>query len=92
MILVRKNLAPLWVARLDVSPSVRTKIEQVHHCTEAEVRDAIVCVRGLTGAEEEAGKFVLKVKIRGAWHLVALYQSARDPHDFALATAHPIDQ
>ena len=38
---------PIWVADLKISRATAEKISQKHHITGQEVRDAVVCVRGL---------------------------------------------
>ncbi|MGH4006737.1 MAG: hypothetical protein ACRDTH_00960 [Pseudonocardiaceae bacterium] len=42
-------MTTVWVARLSISRRTARKITQLHGITEIEVRDAIECVRGLSG-------------------------------------------
>ena len=43
----------IWVAGLSISPRVSNKINDAHNISDGEVRDAVVCVAGLSGRWDE---------------------------------------
>lgn len=67
----------LWVAVLYVSPRTADKISQRHRITEFEVRQAVVCVEGLTYVwddDELRGlRAIVEAPIRNEPALIVLY-------------------
>lgn len=84
----------LWVARLIISDATRTKLSSLHHLNVDEVRDAIVCVAGLSYGwddEPERGlRALVEVPIRGDPVIVVLYPVV-DPFGdaYVLGSAYP---
>jgi len=70
-------VASLWVAELLISDRVAQKITRRHGISAAEVRDAVVCVRGLRWRwdthPERGRRAVVSTTIRGRHCAVVLY-------------------
>lgn len=68
---------PLWVSVLNISDRTAEKVTSVHHIEVGELRDAIVCVSGLSYTwdddSERGTRALVQVTIRGREALVALY-------------------
>ena len=84
----------LWVARLIVSQATGTKLSSLHNLNEDEVRDAIVCVAGLSYAwdddPERGRRALVEVRIRGERVIVVLYPVDDPSGDvYALGSAYP---
>jgi hypothetical protein len=83
----------LWVARLIVSQATSTKLSSLHNLNEDEIRDAIVCVEGLSytwNVDPDRGRRALvEVDIRGEQVIVVLYPVADPLGDvYALGSAY----
>jgi hypothetical protein len=84
----------LWVARLVISRATTTKLSSLHKLNADEVRDAIVCVAGLSYAwdddPERGRRALVEVRIHGERVIVVLY-SVDDPSGdvYALGSAYP---
>ncbi|BCJ64832.1 hypothetical protein GCM10009779_66010 [Polymorphospora rubra] len=67
----------VWVAVLNISWRTAEKISHRHQLTADEVRDAVVCVAGLTYAwdvdVERGERAIVQVHLRGRPALVVLY-------------------
>jgi hypothetical protein len=72
----------IWVARLGISPDTANKISRDHGLQADEVRDAVVCVRGLRFVPDDDPKrgrrALVETFIRGVRVMVVLYP-ANDP-------------
>jgi hypothetical protein len=84
---------PLWVARLIVSQATRAKLSSKHNLDPDEVRDAIVCVAGLSywwDEDPERGRRALvETSIRGVTVIVVLYPVLDPSGDvYALGSAY----
>ena len=84
---------PLWVAKLLVSDATAKKIDSLHHVTEDEVRDAVVCVEGLSYSlddnPERGLRALVNVTICNRYVLIVLYP-VNDPmgNVYALGSAY----
>ena len=82
----------IWVARLSISTATAQKITSLHHVSSDEVRDAIVCKRGLAATgdhhPDRGFRWYLFPTIRDAECMVVLYPSPVDPQGFALGSAY----
>ena len=89
-------MATIWVAELKVSAATAEKIVTKHHLTEDEVRDAVVCRRGLrvrwNDHPERGTRAIVETYIRGDRVLVVLYPRPRDAFGdvWELASAYPV--
>jgi len=76
----------LWVAELFISPATARKITDKHRITAQEVRDAVVCVRGLSWRwdvhPDRGARVVIVTTIRSRKCAVVLY-----PTDSAMRDA-----
>lgn len=67
------------MARLRISERVAAKIERLHQISPQEVRDAVVCVKGLNVSEdfdvERGRRVIVRTRIRYREALVVLYPS-----------------
>jgi hypothetical protein len=85
----------IWVARLGVSPATAHKISRDHGLHADEVRDAVVCVRGLRFVLDDdpirGRRALVETFIRGVRVMVVLYP-ANDPlgDAYHLGSAYPI--
>ena len=85
----------IWVARLGISRETANKISRDHGLQADEVRDAVVCVRGLTFVPDDDAKrgwrALVETYIRGVRVMVVLYP-ANDPlgDAYHLGSAYPI--
>jgi hypothetical protein len=85
----------IWVARLGISRTTANKISRDHGLQADEVRDAVLCVRGLTFVPdddpERGRRFLVETFIRGVRVMVVLYP-ANDPlgDAYHLGSAYPI--
>lgn len=72
-------MTTVWVAHLSISRRTAHKITQLHGITEAEVRDAVECVRGLYGRwdddPERGRRALIDVTVRARPVTVVLYPS-----------------
>ena len=70
----------VWVAVPNISARTAEKIASRHQMTSDEVRDAVVCVSGLTFAwdmhPERGERVIISVQVRGRPALVVLYPTA----------------
>jgi len=85
---------PLWVARLIVSQATRAKLSSKHNLDSDEVRDAIVCVAGLSyrwdDDPERGRRALVEANIRGLTVIVVLYPVLDPSGDvYALGSAYP---
>lgn len=75
-------MTTVWIANLIISPRTEAKIVGRHQIQCSELRDAIVCRRGLQfviDSDEERGeRVIIQTTIRGRAALVVLYD-ARHP-------------
>ena len=82
------------MAVLNISWRTAEKITTRHHLTAAEVREAVVCVRGLTyvwHAHPERGeRVIISVQLRNRPALIVLYPTA-DPDVWNLGSAYFVD-
>lgn len=83
----------LWVARLLISDATVKKIDSLHHVTEEQVREAVVCVAGLPYAwddDPERGlRALVEVTIGNRRVLIVLYPVDDPMGDvFALGSAY----
>ncbi|GAA2565734.1 hypothetical protein GCM10010435_43280 [Winogradskya consettensis] len=91
-----EHVGGLWVARIQISARTKKKIEQRHGITGDEVRDAVVCIAGLTYkrsySEERGWRWLIKTQIRERDALIVLYD-ADDPLGdiYRLGSAYFID-
>jgi hypothetical protein len=84
---------PLWVAKLLISEAVAKKIDSRHHLTPDQVREAVVCVVGLTYAwnddPERGVRALVEVTVGSRRVLIVLYPVADPMGDvFALGSAY----
>jgi hypothetical protein len=85
----------IWVARLGISRATANKISKDHGLQADEIRDAVVCVRGLTFVPDDDPKrgrrALVETFIRGVRVMVVLYP-ANDPlgDAYHLGSAYPI--
>ena len=85
---------PLWVARLIISPATEAKLSSRHGLAADEVRDAVVCVRGLQYVWNDdpvrGRRAFVDVSIRARPVLVVLYPVLDPLGDvYALGSAYP---
>ena len=86
--------ASLWVAKLVISPETAAKLSSLHGLSADEVRDAIVCVAGLSYVwddDPDRGlRPLVQVVIRARAVIVVLYP-LEDPlgDAYALGSAYP---
>lgn len=86
----------VWVAVLHISTRTAEKIASRHHLTRDEVRDAVVCVSGLTFAwhshPDRGDRIIISVEIRGRPALVVLYPTNDAAGDaWSLGSAYFVD-
>ncbi|HUZ39755.1 MAG TPA: hypothetical protein VMV17_25815 [Streptosporangiaceae bacterium] len=85
---------PLWVAQLVISDRTAHKLRTRHGLDPEEVRDALVCVKGLryvwANHPERGRRAIVEARLRGRVVAVVLYP-VDDPHGgvFALGSAYP---
>ena len=85
----------IWVADLKISRATAEKISRKHHITGQEVRDAVVCVRGLRFTwddDPERGlRALVETEIRDHVVIVVLYPKPTDAYGDAwnLGSAYP---
>jgi hypothetical protein len=85
----------IWVARLGISRATAHKISRDHGLQAEEVRDAVVCVRGLTfvwdDSPEQGRRALVETFIRGVKVMVVLYPASDALGDaYHLGSAYPI--
>jgi len=87
-------VAPIWVAELRISRATAEKINAKHGISGQEVRDALVCVRGLPfvwdNDPERGLRAIIQVNIRRPVEVV-LYPKPRDAYGdaWALGSVYP---
>ncbi|MDP9443277.1 MAG: hypothetical protein M3P83_02570 [Actinomycetota bacterium] len=86
----------LWVADLQISSRTADKIQGQHGITPHEVRDAIVCVRGLQYVwkehPERGLRAIVHTKIRGREALLVIYpRDDRLGDSYSLGSAYFVD-
>ena len=85
----------IWVAQLKISQATAEKIQHKHGISGQEVKDAVVCVRGIPFVWEDdperGRRAIVKVQIRGSVEVV-LYPRPRDAYGdvWALGSAYPV--
>jgi hypothetical protein len=84
---------PLWVAHLIVSDATAQKLAARHDLDWRDVRDAIVCVRGLRYVwnhhPERGRRALVEIVLRGRRCMVVLYPVGEPSSDvFALGSAY----
>ena len=87
-------VASLWVAHLIVSETTAQKLAAKHGLEWREVRDAIVCVRGLRYTwhrhPERGLRVLVEIRLRGLRCIAVLYPVGGLSSDvFALGSAYP---
>ena len=85
----------IWVARLGISRRPANKISRDHGLQADEVRDAVLCVRGLTFVPDDDQKrgrrLLVETFIRGVRVMVVLYPASDALGDaYHLGSAYPI--
>ena len=86
----------VWVAVLHISARTAEKIASRHQLTSDEVRDAVVCVSGLTFAwhshPDRGDRVIISVQIRGRPALIVLYPASDAAGDaWHLGSAYFVD-
>jgi hypothetical protein len=85
----------IWVARLGISRATANKISSDHGLQADEVRDAVLCVRGLTFVPDDdpqrGRRALVETFIRGVRVMVVLYPASDALGDaYHLGSAYPI--
>jgi hypothetical protein len=84
----------LWVAKLVISSATAAKLSSKHGLGADEVRDALVCVPGLSYVWDDdpdrGRRALVEVEVRGQTVLVVLYPVSDPLGDvYALGSAYP---
>jgi hypothetical protein len=84
---------PLWVAKLLISEAVAKKIDSLHHLVLDQVRDAVVCVEGLSytwDVDAARGRRALVEVTIGSRRVLVVLYPVDDPMGdvFALGSAY----
>lgn len=84
-------MSGLWIAELRISDAVATKISSRHRVTADEIREALICVPGLTYAHRDDTGCEIQIFLRGREHLAVIFpRHGADPDGvFFLATVYP---
>lgn len=87
-----KRVAKLWVAVLNISPTMEQKLIHKHHVEPFEVRQEVVCVEGLPAwrkYDRQRGlRWIVPIEIRREGYVVVLYPVPYETDVYNLGTCH----